>query len=110
MCTVHYYVHVIYVCTSWCGLQCSHCVCVCVCVCVQIDRLYDWFRNPHSSVKDTLKKQKPNTLDEFQERLKSVIGQLSEQSVNAALYWDKVDFGKVSWLVGGGEYAVLMLP
>ncbi|KAL5460056.1 hypothetical protein EMCRGX_G033474 [Ephydatia muelleri] len=60
----------------------------------KIDRLYDWFRNPHSSVKETLKKQKPNTLDEFQERVKSVIGQLAEQSINAALYWEKVEFGK----------------
>lgn len=72
------------------------CLSVLVTCCVlQIDRLYDWFRNPHSSVKETLKKQKPNTLDEFQERVKSVIGQLAEQSINAALYWEKVEFGKV---------------
>ncbi|XP_019859915.1 PREDICTED: eukaryotic translation initiation factor 5B-like [Amphimedon queenslandica] len=65
----------------------------------KIDRLYNWLRNPTSSVKDTLKKQKQNTKAEFDERVQSVILQFAEQGVNAALYWDKVDFKEYIALV-----------
>lgn len=58
----------------------------------KIDRLFDWRRNPTSGVKETLKKQKPNTKAEFDERMKEVIIQFAEQGLNAALFWDRVDF------------------
>ena len=46
---------------------------------LQIDRLYDWRRNPNSAVRETLKKQKPNTKEEFDERTKEVTLQFAEQ-------------------------------
>ena len=38
----------------------------------KVDRLYDWRRNPHTSIKDNLKKQKRNTSDHFNERLTEI--------------------------------------
>jgi translation initiation factor 5B len=58
----------------------------------KIDRLLDWRRNPTGSVKETIKRQKPNTKAEFDERIQGVILEFAEQGLNAALYWDKVDF------------------
>lgn len=45
----------------------------------QIDRLFDWRRNPTSGVRECIKKQKQNTKDEFEERTKHVITELAEQ-------------------------------
>ena len=45
----------------------------------QIDRLYQWQSNPHSDVRNTLNKQKPNTKLEFEERAQIAITQLAEQ-------------------------------
>ena len=45
----------------------------------QIDRLYQWQSNPHADIVNQLKKQKPNTKLEFQERVDQVKLQFSEQ-------------------------------
>lgn len=45
----------------------------------QIDRLYDWKKSPETDVVATLKKQKKNTKDEFDERAKSVIVEFAQQ-------------------------------
>ena len=45
----------------------------------KIDRMYDWQRRPTSSVRETLKKQKVNTKEEFEERVKETITQFAEQ-------------------------------
>ena len=45
----------------------------------QIDRLFDWRRTPTSSVRDTVKKQKVNTKDEFEERVRGVVTEFAEQ-------------------------------
>ena len=45
----------------------------------QIDRLFDWQRNPNSGVRETLKRQKPNTRDQFDERVKLAIRQFAEK-------------------------------
>ena len=45
----------------------------------KVDRIYDWRRNPHVSVKDNLKKQKRNTADHFNERLSEVKLELNTQ-------------------------------
>lgn len=55
---------------------------------LQIDRLFQWQTNPHSDVVNTLKKQKPNTKVEFDERSKGVLAQMSEQGFNAALFYE----------------------
>ena len=63
-----------------------------VCVCVQIDRLFEWQRNPRAGVRDTLKRQKTITKDQFDERVQLVTTEFAEQGLNVALFWEKVDF------------------
>uniref|UniRef100_S4RIJ5 Eukaryotic translation initiation factor 5B n=1 Tax=Petromyzon marinus TaxID=7757 RepID=S4RIJ5_PETMA len=57
----------------------------------KIDRLYDWKRGPDSDVVFTIKKQKKNTKDEFDVRVKSIIAQFAEQGLNAALFYENKD-------------------
>lgn len=57
----------------------------------KIDRLYDWKKSPDSDVALTLKKQKKNTKDEFEERAKAIIVEFAQQGLNAALYYENKD-------------------
>ncbi|CAN9498319.1 unnamed protein product [Ophioblennius macclurei] len=57
----------------------------------KIDRLYDWKRSPETDVVTTLKKQKKNTKDEFDERAKAVIVEFAQQGLNAALFHENKD-------------------
>ncbi|XP_019716239.1 eukaryotic translation initiation factor 5B isoform X2 [Hippocampus comes] len=57
----------------------------------KIDRLYDWKRSPETDVLATLKKQKKNTKDEFDERAKAIIVEFAQQSLNAALFYENKD-------------------
>uniref|UniRef100_A0A8P4FX28 Eukaryotic translation initiation factor 5B n=1 Tax=Dicentrarchus labrax TaxID=13489 RepID=A0A8P4FX28_DICLA len=57
----------------------------------KIDRLYDWKKSPETDVSSTLKKQKKNTKDEFDERVKSVIVEFAQQGLNAALFYENKD-------------------
>ncbi|XP_066477063.1 eukaryotic translation initiation factor 5B [Tiliqua scincoides] len=57
----------------------------------KIDRLYDWKKSPDSDVAITLKKQKKNTKDEFEERAKAIIVEFAQQGLNAALYYENKD-------------------
>lgn len=49
------------------------------CLVFKIDRLYDWKKSPDSDVALTLKKQKKNTKDEFEERAKAIIVEFAQQ-------------------------------
>ena len=55
----------------------------------QIDRMYDWQRNPSGSVRDTLKRQKANTKSEFDERTKQTIAEFAEQVSNILGFLNK---------------------
>ncbi|XP_040281029.1 eukaryotic translation initiation factor 5B isoform X2 [Bufo bufo] len=57
----------------------------------KIDRLYDWKKSPETDVSATLKKQKKNTKDEFEERTKSIIVEFAQQGLNAALFFENKD-------------------
>ncbi|XP_078078057.1 eukaryotic translation initiation factor 5B [Mustelus asterias] len=57
----------------------------------KIDRLYDWKKSPDTDVVVTLKKQKKNTKDEFDERAKSTIVEFAQQGLNAALFYENKD-------------------
>ncbi|KAH0624624.1 hypothetical protein JD844_032282 [Phrynosoma platyrhinos] len=57
----------------------------------KIDRLYDWKKSPETDVAVTLKKQKKNTKDEFEERAKAIIVEFAQQGLNAALYYENKD-------------------
>nr|XP_015218849.1 PREDICTED: eukaryotic translation initiation factor 5B [Lepisosteus oculatus] len=57
----------------------------------KIDRLYDWRKSPETDVVTTLKKQKKNTKDEFDERAKAVIVEFAQQGLNATLFHENKD-------------------
>ncbi|XP_066563025.1 eukaryotic translation initiation factor 5B isoform X2 [Amia ocellicauda] len=57
----------------------------------KIDRLYDWKKSPDTDVVATLKKQKKNTKDEFDERAKAIIVEFAQQGLNAALFHENKD-------------------
>uniref|UniRef100_A0A8C0EUE1 Eukaryotic translation initiation factor 5B n=1 Tax=Bubo bubo TaxID=30461 RepID=A0A8C0EUE1_BUBBB len=57
----------------------------------KIDRLYDWKKSPDTDVAVTLKKQKKNTKDEFEERAKAIIVEFAKQGLNAALFYENKD-------------------
>ncbi|KAM9767062.1 eukaryotic translation initiation factor 5B isoform 2-T2 [Menidia menidia] len=57
----------------------------------KIDRLYDWKKSPETDVVATLKKQKKNTKDEFDERAKAIIVEFAQQGLNAALFFENKD-------------------
>nr|XP_046237727.1 eukaryotic translation initiation factor 5B [Scatophagus argus] len=57
----------------------------------KIDRLYDWKKSPDTDVVATLKKQKKNTKDEFDERSKAIIVEFAQQGLNAALFYENKD-------------------
>uniref|UniRef100_A0A1A8HXM9 Eukaryotic translation initiation factor 5B n=1 Tax=Nothobranchius kuhntae TaxID=321403 RepID=A0A1A8HXM9_NOTKU len=57
----------------------------------KVDRLYDWKKSPDTDVVATLKKQKKNTKDEFDERTKAIIVEFAQQSLNAALFYENKD-------------------
>ncbi|XP_037552457.1 eukaryotic translation initiation factor 5B isoform X2 [Nematolebias whitei] len=57
----------------------------------KIDRLYDWKKSPDTDVVATLKKQKKNTKDEFDERAKAIIIEFAQQGLNAALFYENKD-------------------
>ncbi|XP_072269455.1 eukaryotic translation initiation factor 5B isoform X2 [Pyxicephalus adspersus] len=57
----------------------------------KIDRLYDWKKSPETDVAATLKKQKKNTKDEFEERTKAIIVEFAQQGLNAALFYENKD-------------------
>ncbi|GAW81951.1 translation initiation factor IF-2 [Plasmodium gonderi] len=57
----------------------------------KIDRLYMWNKNDWSPFNYTFKKQKENTQDEFHDRLKNILNELSEQGLNCQLYWENTN-------------------
>lgn len=54
----------------------------------KIDRLYQWKSNPQADVYNTIKRQTPHTKSEFDERARSVITQLAQEGLNAALFYE----------------------
>ena len=58
----------------------------------KVDRLYDWRRSPHASIKDSLKKQKRNTADHFNERLTEIKLELNTQAGHDSLVAQMVIF------------------
>lgn len=57
----------------------------------KIDRLYNWKSNPRKDVEDVINSQHQNTKVEFIDRVKQVILELAEKSLNAALYYENKD-------------------
>lgn len=57
----------------------------------KIDRLYNWKNNVRRDIQDLINSQAPNTKLEFEKRVKEVVLQLNEKSLNAALYYENPD-------------------
>lgn len=57
----------------------------------KIDRLYDWDTMPKKDIRDILKAQQANTMQEFNKRTKEIIVQFAEQGLNAALFYENPD-------------------
>lgn len=62
---------------------------------LQIDRLYDWKKSPESDVAATLKKQKKNTKDEFEERAKAIIVEFAQQVRELSIPYEEAACGAV---------------
>lgn len=60
----------------------------------KIDRLFDWKTHADYPTRETLSKQKPSVLSEFQDRVNKVIVEFAEQGLNACLYWENKNLGK----------------
>ena len=57
---------------------------------LKVDRLFEWKRGPNSGIMDTVKKQKRNTKQEFDERVQVVLKEFSEQVSEYATVWATV--------------------
>lgn len=57
----------------------------------KVDRLFEWKRGPNSGIVDTIKKQKKNTKQEFDERVQIAVKEFAEQALNAALFYNNPD-------------------
>ena len=54
-------------------------------------RLYDWKSNPRKDIRDLMKSQERNTQNEFQDRVKQVVGMFAMESLNAAIFYENPD-------------------
>ena len=58
----------------------------------KIDRLFEWKSNAQQDIRDTIKKQKKHTKDEFDMRLKQIISEFAEKSLlNVVPFWENED-------------------
>jgi translation initiation factor 5B len=54
----------------------------------KVDRIVDWQKSPNGAIQASLKKQKQNTLQEFDTRVELVKLALAEKGFNSALYYE----------------------
>ena len=57
----------------------------------KVDRLYEWKSHPEKDIEASLKTQKPNTQQEWKERLSAAIADFSQEGINVAPYWENRD-------------------
>ena len=55
---------------------------------MQVDRLHEWMPTAWGAIQDTLKRQKRNTLQEFDTRVEAAKVALAEKGFNSALYYE----------------------
>jgi translation initiation factor 5B len=54
----------------------------------KIDRLNGWQRSPNAASQSTLKKQKPHTMQDFEDRWNRIKVQFAEKGLNTELWWE----------------------
>lgn len=57
----------------------------------QVDRLFDWKSEADLPIRESMDRQKPHVLAEFEKRLQQTMLNLNEQGLNVALYWKNPD-------------------
>ena len=58
----------------------------------KINRLFEWKSNAQQDIRDTIKKQKKHMKDEFDMRLKQIIGEFAEKTLlNVVPFWENED-------------------
>ncbi|KAI8476355.1 MAG: P-loop containing nucleoside triphosphate hydrolase protein [Monoraphidium minutum] len=57
----------------------------------KVDRLYGWKSTADIAIRDSFKRQKDDTMREFEDRSSQVFLQLNEQGLNVSLYWKNPD-------------------
>ena len=81
----------------------------------KVDRLYDWKVCKNSPIRKALAAQKKYVIEEFENRSSKILGELMEQGLNAALYYDNDDYRRVvsvvptSAMTGEGVPDLLLL-
>ncbi|KAG9019509.1 hypothetical protein FRB90_001170 [Tulasnella sp. 427] len=65
----------------------------------KIDRMFGWEAIPNNAVQDSLKKQKASVRKEFETRLRDTILAFAEQGMNAKLYYENDQPGRIVSLV-----------
>lgn len=81
----------------------------------QIDRLYGWEPTPDNAVQDSLAKQKPSVIREFQDKVQKIIVAFAEQGLNSVLYYENKNFARnvsivpTSAVTGEGVPDMIML-
>ena len=81
----------------------------------KVDRLYDWKVCKNSPIRKALAAQKKYVIEEFENRSGKILGELMEQGLNAALYYDNDDYRRVvsvvptSAMTGEGVPDLLLL-
>ena len=54
----------------------------------KIDRIFEWKSVEYNNVRDSIAAQKPNSTNEFQDRVQKAIIAFAERGYNAILYWE----------------------
>ncbi|KAJ3338454.1 hypothetical protein HDU93_009470 [Gonapodya sp. JEL0774] len=60
----------------------------------KVDRLYGWKSTPGNAIRDSFANQPRSVMQEFDDRLRRVMGQLAEEGLNSKLYYDNESFAR----------------
>ncbi|KAG2386561.1 hypothetical protein C9374_002305 [Naegleria lovaniensis] len=58
----------------------------------KVDALYEWKATPNAPIRESLKNQKKNVIQQFEQKLKDVQNQLMQHGINSELYFKNKDF------------------
>ncbi|EFC45956.1 predicted protein [Naegleria gruberi] len=58
----------------------------------KVDALYEWKATPNAPIRESLKNQKKNVIQQFEQKVKDVQLQLMEHGLNSELYYKNKDF------------------
>ncbi|KAL9658586.1 hypothetical protein ABK040_006123 [Willaertia magna] len=65
----------------------------------KVDALYEWKSTPNAPIRESLKNQKKNVMQQFETKVKDVVTQFQQQGLNAELYYKNKDVKNIINLV-----------